>query len=158
MENTLSGADPLVSEFLFPFDALVHASSDEDATTSLQKAVKNLGFDQVMFAVIPQPALGMDDVYMRSTYPQAWRKYYDQHNLQAADPTVEYCFKSSAPLIWMPQIFKAAAQQALNEEAPSFGLRVGVTLPVHSPAGEVGMLTCVRDQATRCRIHARLAA
>jgi LuxR family quorum-sensing transcriptional regulator LasR len=46
----------------------------------------------------------------------------------------------------MPHSFKTPEQQALYEEAAAFGLKVGVTLPIHGVAGEIGMLTCVRDE------------
>lgn len=135
------------SDFLMPYAGLIDARSDAEALTGLQEATRDLGFDQLLFAVIPQPRTNPNDVYLRSNYPLAWRNQYEQQNMRAADPTVEYCFKSSAPMVWTPQSFKTKPQQQMYEEAVSFGLRVGVTLPIHGAAGEIGMLTCVRDQA-----------
>lgn len=133
-------------DYVTPFEPLKQATTEDDTLKKLQDAVQKLGFEKMMFAVIPQPKIS-GDAYMRSTYPDAWRNYYDQHNLRATDPTVAHCMKASSPFIWMPQSFKTESQQALYEEGASFGLRVGVTLPIHGPSGEVGMLTCVRDQA-----------
>ncbi|QGZ40723.1 LuxR family quorum-sensing transcriptional regulator LasR [Pseudoduganella flava] len=145
MDN-MDGIDASVPDPLSPFGALMSAASDGEAMTQLQAAVRSLGFEQMIFAVMPRPNVNPADVYLRSNYPQAWRSYYDEHRLRETDPTVEYCFKASAPFIWMPQSFKTDAQHALYEEAATFGLRVGVTLPIRGPGGEVGMLTCVRDQ------------
>jgi LuxR family quorum-sensing transcriptional regulator LasR len=136
------------SEFdqLLPFASLNQASSDAAAFTSLTAAARGLGFEQVMFAVIPQPKVSLDDAFLRTNYPVEWRGHYDRQNMRVVDPTVEYCFRSNAPLVWLPQAFKTQVQQSMYEEAAAFGLRAGVTLPIHGPGGEVGMLTCVRDE------------
>ncbi|MBB3223611.1 helix-turn-helix transcriptional regulator [Pseudoduganella umbonata] len=139
------GSAGLMPGFFSPYDALMNAADEPDAVLRLQAAARELGFDNVMFAVIPQPKLNIGEVYLRSNYPDRWRDYYDRNNLRATDPTVEYCFRSSSPFVWLPQSFKTAEQQALYEEASAFGLKVGVTLPIRGVDGEIGMLTCVRD-------------
>lgn len=144
MDNAL---DVSIADVVPPFAALTSARSDAETMATLEHAVQGLGFDKIMFAVIPQPKLRMTDVYLRTNYSVKWRDHYDQENMREADPTVAHCFKSNSPMIWLPQSFKTAAQQAMYEEASAFGLRAGVTLPIHGPGGEVGMLTCVRDQA-----------
>jgi LuxR family quorum-sensing transcriptional regulator LasR len=61
------------------------------------------------------------------------------------DPTVAHCTARSAPLIWSPELFATQEQQSMYEEARSYGLRAGITLPVHGPHQEVGMLCFVSD-------------
>lgn len=139
--------DATLSGFSGLFNGLAEAPSEADAVLRMQSGAQDLGFDKIMFAVIPQPKLNAADVYMRSNYPAKWREHYDHQNLRAADPTVEFCFKSSAPFIWAPESFKTPEQRALHEEASAHGLKSGVTLPIHGAGGEIGMLTCVRDQA-----------
>ncbi len=134
-------------DYFSTYDALMNASDEIDAVARMQSAAQGLGFDKVLFAVIPQPKVNTADMYLRSNYPEPWREHYDRNNLSKADPTVEYCFRSSAPFVWMPQSFKTPEQQALYEEAASFGLKVGVTLPIRGVGGEIGMLTCARDEA-----------
>jgi LuxR family quorum-sensing transcriptional regulator LasR len=132
---------------VLPFASLLTAASEEEAWQQLHGAVRGLGFDHSLFAVLPQPRQAPDQVYLRSSYPTSWRQHYDNTNLRAIDPTVAHCFKSAAPMLWMDHSFTTPAQQALYEDASSFGLRVGVTLPIRGANGEVGMLNCVRDQA-----------
>lgn len=139
--------DASAFDLLPPFAPLINPSSEADAFAGLIGAAQGFGFEQVMFAVIPQPKVSINDAYLRTNYPIEWRNHYEKENMRAVDPTVEYCFKSSSPMVWLPQAFKTEAQQALYEEAASYGLRAGVTLPIHGPGGEVGMLTCVRDEA-----------
>ncbi|MEO5932206.1 MAG: autoinducer binding domain-containing protein [Duganella sp.] len=140
------GNSGMAPDFFTTYDALMNARDETDTVTRLQTAAQELGFDKVLFAVIPQPKVNIGEIYLRSNYPDQWREHYDRNNLRAADPTVEYCFKSSSPFVWMPQSFKTPEQQTLYEEAASFGLKVGVTLPIRGVGGEIGMLTCVRDE------------
>ncbi|KQQ33026.1 hypothetical protein ASF61_13155 [Duganella sp. Leaf126] len=145
MDESLGDAG-IAPDFFATYDALMNARDETDTVARLQTAATDLGFDKVLFAVIPQPKVSVAEIYLRSNYPSQWREHYDRNNLRAADPTVEYCFKSGSPFVWMPQSFKTPAQQALYEEAASFGLKVGVTLPIRGVGGEIGMLTCVRDE------------
>lgn len=140
------GSSGIAPDFFTTYDALMNARDETDTVARLHTAAQGLGFDKVLFAVIPQPKVNIGEIYLRSNYPNQWREHYDRNNLRAADPTVEYCFKSSSPFVWMPQSFKTPAQQTLYEEAASFGLKVGVTLPIRGVSGEIGMLTCVRDE------------
>ncbi|QBE62863.1 helix-turn-helix transcriptional regulator [Pseudoduganella lutea] len=128
------------------FEGLKNAANEPEALRHLETAARGLGFDSVLFAVIPQPRVDAGQVYLRSNYPARWREHYDRHDLRATDPTVAYCFRSNSPLVWMQQSFETPAQQALYEEASAHGLKVGVTLPVRGVEGEIGMLTCVRDE------------
>jgi LuxR family quorum-sensing transcriptional regulator LasR len=64
------------------------------------------------------------------------------------DPTVEHCMARAAPLIWSPTIFSTTAQQSMYEEARSYGLRAGVTVPIHGPNQEAGMMCFVNDSSS----------
>ncbi|MET0266474.1 MAG: autoinducer binding domain-containing protein [Duganella sp.] len=139
--------DGAMEGFASLYDGLAGAACEADAVLKLQAGAQNLGFDKVLFAVIPQPKASLTDVYLRSNYPGKWRTAYDSQNLRAADPTVEHCFKASSPFVWVPESFKSGAQSDLYEEAAAHGIKAGVTLPIHGVGGELGMLTCVRDQS-----------
>lgn len=144
--DEVPGGAGMMPDFFSPYDALMNAADEPDAVLRLQAAAKGLGFDHVLFGVIPQPKVNIGEVYLRHNYPGQWFDLYDRNNRRAADPTVEYCFKSSSPFVWTQQSFKTPEQLALYEEASSLGLKVGVTLPIRGVDGEIGMLTCVRDQ------------
>jgi len=127
------------------FEPLANASSKDEVMLQVEQIVKSLGFERFLFAVVPKPGAPNAGIFLHSTYPEEWRKYYDSQNLRSDDPTVSHCFKSMSPFIWLPESFQTPEQKRLYEEASSFGLRTGVTLPIHGLSGEVGMLTCVRD-------------
>ncbi|KAB8307541.1 LuxR family transcriptional regulator [Erwinia endophytica] len=127
------------------FEAFANASSKDEVMLQVDQAVKSLGFERFLYAIFPKPGVINSGIFLHSTYPEEWRKYYDSQNLRSNDPTVTHCFKSMSPFVWQHQSFQTIEQKRLYEEASSFGLRAGVTLPIHGLSGEVGMLTCVRD-------------
>jgi LuxR family quorum-sensing transcriptional regulator LasR len=99
------------------------------------------GFDKVMFALAPGRHSRLEQAFTRSNYPTRWRERYDAERFAYIDPVVSHCLHSVLPLIWQPELFRSAAQRAFYEEASSFGLRAGVSLPIHGPNGEFGVLT-----------------
>ncbi|WP_179958357.1 helix-turn-helix transcriptional regulator [Chitinimonas arctica] len=132
--------------YLEKYQAFVEAKTEMDAVFQLSTVAKRFGYDKVMFAAVPKPGAPLGGAYLRSTYPERWREIYDRRGLGRLDPTVAHCFSHTMPLVWAPDSFRGKEQRALYEEACSYGLRAGVTLPFHGPTGEVGMLTVVRDQ------------
>jgi LuxR family quorum-sensing transcriptional regulator LasR len=52
---------------------------------------------------------------------------------------------SNLPIVWVPGTFNGGAQRALYEEACGYGIRAGITLPVHGPNGEFGVLSFATD-------------
>lgn len=148
MSDTMSAGSPFASQGLPEFESIMKASTSADAMIHVEKAVQALGFKQLLFALISSPKAGSKDLYLQSTYPQEWREHYEKHNLRADDPTVAHCFKSMSPFVWLRESFQTRAQQHMYEEAASFGLHHGVTLPMRGLDGEVGMLTCVRDETS----------
>jgi len=131
---------------LTQFELLMSASSKDEVMLQVGQMVKLLGFERFLYAVVPKFSAPDSVIFLHSTYPDEWRKHYDSQNLRSNDPTVAHCFKSMSPFVWKPESFQTLQQKMLYEEASSFGLRTGVTLPIHGLSGEVGMLTCVRDE------------
>ncbi|GLR08444.1 LuxR family transcriptional regulator [Mixta theicola] len=128
------------------FEPLMEATTKDEVMLHVSQAIKFLEFERFLFAVVPKPKTEDPGLFLHSTYPEEWRNYYDRHSLSSNDPTVAHCFKAMSPFIWQPESFQTIEQKNLYEEASSFGLRTGVTLPIHGISGEVGMLTCVRDE------------
>ncbi|RWR03014.1 hypothetical protein ED28_04910 [[Pantoea] beijingensis] len=131
---------------LTEFEPFTNASSKDEVMLQVEQAVKSLGFERFLYAVVPKQGTNDSGFFLYSTYPEKWRKHYDSQNFRSNDPTVSHCFKSMSPLVWQPESFQTIEQKTLYEEASSFGLRAGITLPIHGLLGEVGMLTCVRDE------------
>ena len=89
----------------------------------------------------------LENAFLRSNYSNEWRKRYDADRLAYVDPTVSHCLASALPIVWQPGIFGAPAQRELYEEACGYGIRSGVTFPIHGPNGEFGVVSFAADAA-----------
>lgn len=131
--------------------ALLEASNEQEWARELVRLAARFGFERIVFAVVPSPQAGIEHGYLQSTYPDRWRRLYDNQGLANHDPTVLHCRTSAMPLVWTPTIYLSDEQKALSEEAAGFGLRAGVTLPIHGPGGIAGMLSLAADRTVSPR-------
>ena len=142
---------------MFDIALLMELTQAKDASqwsASLFHIGRILGFDHLLFAVVGSRHARFESAFMRSNYSEDWRERYDRNGYAYIDPTVTHCMSSSLPLVWEPDTFAASPQVAgLYEEASAYGLRSGVTLPIHGPQGEFGVISFASnarpDHATR---------
>ncbi|TFW34848.1 helix-turn-helix transcriptional regulator [Massilia horti] len=121
-------------------------SEDADAwSRTLVSLAREQGFDQVLYGAVSSRHAKLENAFVRSNYAPSWRAQYDAERLAYVDPTVIHCMTSSLPIVWSPQVFRTPAQRRLYESACAFGIRAGVTLPVHGPNGEFGVLSFASD-------------
>ncbi|VXB90690.1 LuxR family transcriptional regulator [Massilia sp. 9I] len=124
---------------------LLEAGDDRTWTERLFKLAHSLGFDQVLFGVVPSRHVRFEHAFTRSNYSAEWRERYDANGFAYVDPTVGHCVSNILPLIWAPSTFGGGVPGALYEEASAHGIRSGVTLPIHGPHGELGMVSFASD-------------
>jgi LuxR family quorum-sensing transcriptional regulator LasR len=124
---------------------LLEAPSDLAWCECLFGLARGLGFDQVLYGVVPSRHTRFETAFLRSNYASEWRHRYDANGFAYVDPTVGHCLSSTLPLVWAPSTFGKGAPGALYEEASAHGIRSGVTLPVHGPQGEFGLMSFVND-------------
>ncbi|MGZ5200612.1 MAG: autoinducer binding domain-containing protein [Telluria sp.] len=121
-------------------------SKDQAAwSQSLFALGRSCGFDQVLYGAVPSRHAKFENAFLVSNYSPAWRDHYDAERLAYVDPTVGHCLVSSLPIVWEPDAFAGPASRALYEEACAYGIRSGVTLPIHGPNGEFGVLSFASD-------------
>lgn len=135
---------------------LMQAKDTSEWSDSLFTLARGLGFDRVLYGVVASRNAPFESAFLRSNYSESWRDRYDRNGFAYVDPTVSHALSSSLPLVWKPGTFVSEDQQALYEEARMHGLRSGVTLPVHGPQGEFGVLSFASD--ARPDAEARRAA
>lgn len=139
---------------LHDYAGLMETRSESEWCETLFALSRELGFERTMFAVVPRRGLSPDDAFLRTTYAGRWRTLYDERDMIRIDPVVSHCLSRSIPLLWSPRLFSSVAQRQMYEEARSYGLRTGLTLPIHGPHGEVGMICLVTDRSSsRKTIH-----
>jgi LuxR family quorum-sensing transcriptional regulator LasR len=129
-------------------EQLVQLLDSKDQTAwsqALFALARSCGFDKVLYGAVPSRHAKFENAFLVSNYSRAWREHYDSARLAYVDPTVGHCLSSTLPFVWEPDAFAGPAPRALYEEACAYGIRSGVTLPVHGPNGEFGVLSFASD-------------
>jgi LuxR family transcriptional regulator, quorum-sensing system regulator LasR len=127
---------------------LVRLLDIEDRTEwsqTLSTLAAELGFDQVLCGIATSRPRSLEDIFIGGNYSSEWMSYYNANGLLAIDPIVRHCGSSNLPVVWRPQTFAGVAERAMYEEASSHGIRSGISLPVHGPKGEAGVISFTRD-------------
>ena len=124
---------------------LLNCKTEQDWCDNFFALGSSLGFDQALFGVVPNKQTPLESAFLRSSYSSRWRDTYDSEKLHYVDPTVGHCLSTNLPLVWAPSIFSTTRQKQLYEEACGYGIRSGVTFPIHGPNGEFGVVSFVSD-------------
>ena len=125
--------------------SLLHCE-DELAWSKLLFALgRELGFDKILYGAVPTKHARLETAFVQSNYSPEWRSHYDAERLAYVDPTVAHSLSSSMAIVWQPDTFQTPEQRNMYEEASSYGIRSGVTLPVHGPSGEFGVISFACD-------------
>lgn len=119
------------------------------------KLANDLGYEKTLLAVFPDRHTPIEAEYafLQSNYSSAWRDKYDVEKFHHIDPIVSHCLNKSTPLIWSPELFAARCQKEMYEEASSYGIKSGITLPIHGANGEMGIVCFVSDSKPDNHFH-----
>jgi len=88
-----------------------------------------------------------DQIIGFTTYSDEWKEHYGANKFQNSDPTLILPMRSIAPVDWsrlsgrddFKQVFEHARDFKISEQ--------GLSIPIHGPYGEVGLLSVARDTA-----------
>lgn len=122
-----------IDDFL---EASNRAETPEQVFEVFQRAVADLGFDRIMYRALrnhPDTSLPC----LARSYPDEWIDHYVARNYTETDPVRHRCLTSSLPFLWWDLVdTKKREQSLIFHEAEDVGLKDGVAVPVHGPAGE----------------------
>ncbi len=129
------------------FSELMCCGTVEQWRDKLFSIGSGLGYDKTLVAIFPDrdTPVRIEHAFLYHSYSSEWLNKYDDEKMYLVDPTVIHCATRSTPLIWSPEVFSEPKQRVLYEEASSYGLGSGVTLPIHGANGEFGILCFVSD-------------
>lgn len=138
-------ADSADTRRLLYFDLardISRASSTEGLQRVCKAATASLGYDYYLFGgYYPM----IEGIVMSSSFPEDWRNRYDANGYIQFDPTVKHCWTESSPIVWQRMTYsdgKSGEQERkVMEEAKEFGLRSGISVPVHGSGAEGCMLS-----------------
>lgn len=109
----------------------------------LANIFRGIGFEYCSFGVRFPTFGGPARESWSTTYPVPWQNNYVGHNYFSIDPTIGAALRSSAPVVWSDELFKA--QRSFWEEARAHGVRHGWTLAMHGRGGETGLVSLARS-------------
>ncbi len=132
-------------------EAVSHAETVESLHSVCADACQQSGFERFIYgARIPTSFVKPYFIFI-SGYPKAWREHYTENNYMVVDPTVQYCAQNITPLIWGGDRYGRQNETSpeirrFMSEARDFGLRCGISFPLHTAQGDFAMLSFAREQ------------
>lgn len=130
-------------------DQLAQLLASKDVSSwsrTLFALARGHGFEQTLYGMVGSRHAKLESAFIQSNFSPAWRKHYDAKRFAYVDPTVLHCMSSTLPIVWAPETFRTPEERELYQEACSYGVRTGVTFPIHGPAGEFGVISFVSDR------------
>jgi DNA-binding CsgD family transcriptional regulator len=126
--------------------AFAVATSIDELTDLCRDGSKRLGFQSFIYALRVPTHFADARLIMLDGYPDGWVKRYFEQAYHDADPVMAYCANHITPIQWheLP-LAKGSREELVMREAADFGLRAGITMPIHSPNGELGILSLALD-------------
>jgi LuxR family transcriptional activator of bioluminescence operon len=132
-------------------DSLSQVKTVEDLHTACSVLCKQFGFDRFQYgARIPTSFVKPYYIFI-SSYQNEWRARYLGEGYMSIDPAVLYCADHVTPFSWE----RISRQEPDNEiirqfmgEAHEFGLKSGVSIPIHSAQGEFAMFSMASSMDT----------
>lgn len=122
------------------------ASSIEELTVFCSEETLRLGFHSFVYALRVPTNFANAQVIMLDGYPEGWVKRYFEAAHADADPVIAWCVEHVVPVRWSDLVLEPDSHaERVMHEAAEYGLRDGVTMPIHGPQGELGILSLSLD-------------
>ncbi len=121
-------------------------------TGSFLAQVGKFGFSRFSYVARGESAQATRYEYVATNYPDPWNQHFVERRYFDIDPTLERARQTLMPFVWSEMKDSrtlSAPQRQLFDEAESFGLRHGFTVPIHAPGGADGLVALATDLAPR---------
>jgi LuxR family transcriptional activator of conjugal transfer of Ti plasmids len=127
-------------------DCLSSASNSDALRDAMSQAAA--GLDLSCFAYLSVPAKTGGHTQLISNYPLAWTTYYLQKHYERFDPVIIQALRYPEPFEWGLGVrsLVPSNSQELFEEAATFGIRYGFTIPIHDSSGPIAAVTFATDE------------
>jgi DNA-binding CsgD family transcriptional regulator len=122
-----------------------HLAESVDVET-LQNGMSNAAaaLELNYFTYLSMPSQPNSIPQYLTTYPPGWTAHYLRNRYERLDPVIAQALSSPEPFDWGLEVAPtrlSRPQQQLFDEAASFGIRCGFTIPVHDGRGPVAAIT-----------------
>ena len=133
-------------------EALLGCSTPAMLAQAIVKAAGDIGFAHWMYALDLPVVDERRSQYMLGGYPTRWVEHYFAQDYLRVDPVIEHCHARTTPFIWPAQQERPPGTDPhslsvwrMFREAADFGLRCGVTIPVHGLGCSWGLVSFSAD-------------
>ncbi|MGH8592807.1 MAG: helix-turn-helix transcriptional regulator [Gammaproteobacteria bacterium] len=125
-------------------EGALKAKSVDDLHKVGSSLCRRLGFDSFFYGAQFPTSFTKPQTVAISAYPAEWVDHYNNREYIRIDPIVAHSVDRQVPLIWSQIPADGKGKQFLSE-ACDFGLRSGVSFPIHGHCGERGVLSLAID-------------
>jgi DNA-binding CsgD family transcriptional regulator len=131
-----------IGAFVEIFDLDSVDKTEEGFTSYLNDLCENLELDYATYCAVNTVS---DQVIGFTTYDDAWKEHYTSQRFQNIDPTLHLPMRSIAPIDWQ-RLREHRDFDRVFEHARDFKIKdQGLSVPIHGPYGEVGLISVTRD-------------
>ncbi|MEE9320449.1 MAG: LuxR family transcriptional regulator [Granulosicoccus sp.] len=136
-------------------DSLSRCVDRENIVLLCEQFCGFMGYESFLLGVY-LPVAG--EIVMLSNYPMSWLEKYAKKGYIHDDPIVKHCVAHSEVLPWSrinwSRGIEGVAERKQIREAQANGLVNGISVPIHGPGAESGLLSLAtqksKDPYTRC--------
>lgn len=123
--------------------AALEADSIADAILRLRELLE---VDHITFHLLNNPSAGIDNPFVRTTYPEAWVSHYLLNSLITTDPVLKRARSTDGPFFWS-ELQLDAAETAIMAAFVSYDLgTTGYSLSHRDGYGRKSLLSLSRRQ------------
>lgn len=132
------------NELVFQF---AQANTTDDITRLCANHCSKMGFDNFIYALRLPTSFAEARIITIKGYPDAWLSHYFENAYYLNDPVILHCKKHLTPIQWqdLGAVSNHMSERIMNE-ATEFGLKGGISMPVHGPSGEFGIFSMTLNE------------
>jgi LuxR family transcriptional activator of conjugal transfer of Ti plasmids len=133
------------------FQRFVDQLSDAQNSTHLREAMSDaaMALNLSCFAYLSVPQRPNAKPQLISNYPSAWTTHYLKSHYERLDPVIIRVLGHPHPFEWgleVNSMTRSKAHRELFEEAATFGICHGFTIPIHDNRGPVAAVTFAANE------------
>lgn len=144
------------SEFRSDIDNLYGLSGAEEFARALERMLQGFGCPQFSYVSIStekvreQALSDIEPEIIHLTNRPDWGRRYIEADYSKSDPVVRECFRSRRAIKWDEGFLTQSRtddEARMMEDAFEHRIRAGLTLPIHGPSNELGLLMLSFEKA-----------
>lgn len=133
--------------------------SEQDFKLKFERTFRDFGFDRFCYVGAkldpsrdPKSPSRVDDAIFLTNVPSKWTTRYLDEGYYDSDPIVRESAMSRLPTNWTERLrtrTRSSQEDRMFMDALDFGIRRGMSVPIHGPGGEFGLMSLYSEQSDR---------